>query len=543
MALDVPVYGGRRRSPEAALPEAALEASARLEARMARIEAIVMAAHNPPEAGGLEVEIDFRPPPPAAVAASGYGRPFSTPWDYFSYRALPTETGERLRLEPVWEEEIGQPGYPHSGGYLEIDSNPELAPALARGSGGDQGLFEQLANLSILSGAIEGPIKSVAGLRWYTEQAPMQAWWTAEDRDLAAKHALYIGQVMELWGEEATSDLVEGILRTTVVRGFSLHEITTETRPIRVGGYVEYLPVPLPPAWINPSAVKWWLTDRREKPIGVALDFGHVITVEGYDPGYRLVPWRKLLHVAFRASGSNLEGWSGLRPVWVEANMYKAVRELWMLAIEVNSLGDRVVELGENAGGPFLDTLRTNFRNFVARLVPYLILPAGSTYKWISANQSIPDFSAVLDSLKADIAAGLDNTSDLIGVLHSGGAYALKKETSAEARKNLQYVVRRLVGQPVSSQVFKTCLELAFPNDPRHFAPLFRPEDVEQRDVSAWIATVGAAEASRLLRGRGEIAKEVRARLGLPRDLEASEYYAGERTGETSAGEEAESRP
>lgn len=517
---------------KATLHQAQLEA--RFQATLAQIEADLKLANSGPDrevkrqavaldASARACALQGRA---AGVAASSHYRPrevADTVSNAWMRDATWVTSPDGLKLEVDWESRQTQPGLPWSSGEYQGESLPELAPYMARGSGSDLGVYADLYNLGVVTDAIEGPVRAIAGLRMQVEPHPEEDWMGPEEKTLIRKHYEFGAQAVHYWGEENTSSLVEGMLRTPLKFGHGLWEIELNNMPMRVLGQRRVLPTPVCPHWISPSATEWWIT-QHEKPVAVAFDFTQSVDLSGQVGGRPVLPWEKLMWVGHRADGSNLEGIALVRPVYREALMYRALRQLQVLAAEVSALGDRVVTLGDKTGGAAVATLSRHLSMFVARVAPYLILPSGCTYQWISPQNSIPDFGPLLDQLRQDMGYGLSNSSSMVGILHSAGSYAMKESASNEDRKSLQWIYRRLVAQPLSSQLMTRALRQAFPEDDRVFPPVFRPEDTSQRDPSVWASSMATLEGAGLLRLRGAVGQEARQKMGLPADLPEDEY-------------------
>lgn len=420
----------------------------------------------------------------------------------------------------VFSEKLTQTGNPWSFGRIEVERNSELYPYRARGRARSLGILGDLANLPLVTNAIESPIKSLAGLRFKVEVQPSEPWFSEEDKKTAIKHYQYIAQVIHKWGDEGTANFVETMLREVPTYGFSLFELVSSVGSFRIDGAEVELEFPLVPSYIAPNSVEWWITEQ-EQIKAVLFQFYQSVDFSGGLGGFVTVPYEKLMHVTFRtANNGNPEGKAIHRPVFQECLMYRAFRQLQALAAELNALGDRVVILGEKTSEAGAAKVRAHLRSFVARMAPYLVLPSGCSYEWKSPNNSVPDFSNILESLRKDISLALDNSSELLGI-NGEGSYSLAAERSEEGRKTLQWIWRQLVARPIQAQVFKPFLKIAFPNDKNIFAPIFTIEDAQAQNVAAWLASVVQAQNANLLFDKTEIGKEVRQKLGLPVELSA----------------------
>lgn len=460
----------------------------------------------------LAVSPDREPGHALALAPQG--------WAWGGYVERKPAEGQVL-LGPAWDQRVAQDGLPWSAGLPATETNPELMPYLARGLTSQPSVWGDLAKTPAAAQALEGPVKSLGALRVQVDAAASEPWHGTLEAQLVAKHHAYCAQLLAQWGARATSQLVEDLLRTPATYGFGLWELVFTSRWFNLDGQRQLLPALTPPCWIAPSSVRWWVTERGQ-PRGVLLD-SSAQADQGSVGGLLGLPWAKVLWVGFRASGSNLEGESLMRPVFRELQMYRTVRQLQVLALEINALGDKVVTLGEKTSGAVLDALKSHFRSFVARLVPYLLLPPGCTYEWISGDSAVPDFGPVLDQLRKDLAAALDTTSELLGVNSPGGSYALKVEADAGQRQGYLWLWRRCVSQPMA-EVFQRALELAFPDDGVWFPGTLRPEDTKAKDSGAWATTAATLETAGLLRARGVVGREARQKVGLPPDLPDDEY-------------------
>lgn len=443
-------------------------------------------------------------------------------WTWGGFTEYAKGEGQKV-LAPDWDQRMTQDGLPWAAGLPATETNPELAPYLARGLTSQPSVWADLAKTPAASQALEGPVKALGALRVQVDAAAAEPWHGTLEAGLVAKHHSHCLQLVAQWGARATSQLIEDLLRTPPLYGFGLWEVAFEQRWFSVNGQRQLLPAVQTPHWIAPSSVRWWVTERGQ-PVGVVLDSS--AQVDGASRlGLLGLPWEKLLWVGFRASGSNLEGESLMRPVFRELQMYRTVRQLQVLALEINALGDKVVTLGDKTSGAVLDALKGHFRSFVARLVPYLILPPGCTYQWISGDSAVPDFGPVLDQLRKDLATALDTTSNLLGVNSPGGSYALKVEADAGQRQGYLWLWRRCVSQPLA-EVFARALQLAFPDDGVWFPGTLRPEDTQARDSGAWATTAATLETAGLLRAKGVVGREARQKVGLPPDLPDDEYLS-----------------
>lgn len=419
-----------------------------------------------------------------------------------------------------YTEQLGQHGVPWGWGTLRFDPNDDLQPYYARGRGGDLGVWHDHLNTPPVEQGIMKPVRALAGLTWRPRPAQLDEYADDADRALARKHWEYCCRCLDRWGPKAVGDLVEQILRNVPAFGFQLWELMGERTTLKVDGAAgEYLAF-TPPVWISHNALEYWLISREEL-VGCIFDFSHSVDADGTTgPVRKPIGREKLMWIGYRADGSNYEGRGALRAHYSQTEMYRAFLELQALAAEINGLGDRVVIGPEKSGQSVRAAITEWMNSFVARTVPWAYLPHGSQYMLTAPNTGQVDFTPVLNFLKAEIAAVHDSTSELVGIIHSAGSFALKKDASAQGQKNYQYVVTRLIAQPVAEELFLPFLRLAFPEDPVHYAPLLLTEDVGATDDVAWVNGVVAAQGGGLLDRQDSIGRAVRSRFGLDEDLE-----------------------
>jgi hypothetical protein len=417
-----------------------------------------------------------------------------------------------------WNQREAQSGYPLLSGLPRHGQTPDADdPWRARGRGVDLGLWADHANTPPVYDSLMEPVQALAGRDWEVKPAVLGPYANDDDKRLRDKHAELISRALERWPTGARRALVEEALFNVPRAGFGLWEIVTERAllPMAGAGPGGTWHLPLPPKWIEPSAVEWWISDL-EKLLGVLFDFSHVTDYFGGMGGRVLVPIEKLLHVRHLGHGANWEGRSALRPAYISTELWRAVMQLQGLAAEVGALGFHVLKQKEKAASVELAALQGEMNSFVARISAYLSLPYGYEHEFTSPGEMVGDLTGLLEYLERQIKATLNHESSLIGMLSAAGSYALAAERGDESRRSYEYVVRRLVSDPVSDQLFRRVLQLNFPGDAIIYAPTLEPRDVTARDTRSWLADVIAARSAGLLEGDTPISLQVLQELGLP---------------------------
>lgn len=430
----------------------------------------------------------------------------------------------RITQNMSMEEELGQPGTPWATGIVQIEQNGELEPWTARGLAHDTGVFADLRNTPIVEQSLMRPVRAIAAMDWRVVPKPLKPW---DDATTAEKHFRLIEAVVERWGQYEITRYVEELLLTVPPEGFCLWEKVWTKDTLNIGYGFKTYRVPEIPSIRLPNSVEYWVTDSKERLQSVIFRYDHVTSFSGeQSPARVMIPRYRLIHIANRQLGSNYEGRSALRACYSQILMLRALQQLQMLASEINGLGDMVVTLPPRMSNTDKQALQQHLANVVARLVPYTILPNGTSFTRTSPNSTLPDFDPQIRALKEDIALALDNTGELIGLMHSAGSFALKETASEEAASSLDYIARVLVSGPLESQLFREILELNFPNDPVYYVPDFVCGNLSERDTGKWIENISTANGKTgVLYNDDPIGRAVRRALDLPEELKDSQEY------------------
>lgn len=418
--------------------------------------------------------------------------------------------------------EYGQPGVPWASGKLDVEKNQELEPWLARGLGNDTGVYYDLINTPIVEQSLSKPVRAIAATDWRVEKHKPSNLYGKRKIE---KHHKLISAVIDRWGQYRIIKAVEEILLNVPVAGFCLWEVTYERVTLNIGQGTRTYWLPKIPKIRLPNTVEYWLTCREDFK-GVIFRYDHVTDYDGTTGVNRVVvPASKLLHIANKQSGSNLEGRSSLRPCYSQILMLRALQQLQMLAIEINGLGDVVVTLPQRISNKDKEALQRHLANVVARLVPYTLIPYGAEYSRTSPNTTTPNLQPVIDAVKSDIALALDNIGDLIGLVTKGGSFAMKETISEDAAKSLDYIVNVLISGPIEEQIFLKTLELNYPEDKLtgYAVPHLVCGNVSERDTGKWVENVVKANGNAaVLYNNDDIGKAVRSALDLPTNLETA---------------------
>jgi hypothetical protein len=384
-------------------------------------------------------------------------------------QVVPTQNGQ-------WEV-IGRPGLPWSLGRLRLESNPDLAPVKARGSGSDAGVYFNLARTSPhVQAALRDFIASLTASPWRIEKPSLKPWHAG---DPAAEAALTrqwrLAQYMwsewtELGHHRDLFRWMADMLTYAYVCGFYLGEHNAVPETLDLGeGSREYLVFGLPELRAPWSISEWYLVD--ELPVGCKqrTSYSRDSPLPGGAPptsdSFHVLPWWKLHHWTLTDSGpSDLEGTSALRPAYVSLKAIQIISQIQGLCVERDGLGTWVAEAVDPNFPPDeaeAERLEQHFETAKAEHLPW-VRSERYRIRIESPNDSVPDYTAIRGIYERDLMLSLDQAHKMIG-LHQHGSFAARESASADARDSYDLPASRL-GKSIES-LFRTALEANFPED------------------------------------------------------------------------------
>lgn len=453
----------------------------------------------------MEVPAIF--PPSALVPHSEY----NLEWEY---------EGETLIVD--FNVAQGITGIPISRGYITLETHPDLAPFKARGIWSDPGVFYKLAHdTPQVTAAMDAPTNAIVSAPYRVEPTELPPWADDEDKAAQARQLEFCQRVFHRWGRNNWRRYCRDVMRTAPISGFYLGEMTADL--VDVDG-VAYL-MPDLPEYRAPWTVREWI-HQTDTLRGVKFNFGGTDSWGTYgvngDP-LVVIPIEKLVHIASGQVGSNWEGVSWLRPVWMHIKFLQSALSLWALANQVNALGTLVSTspVGSPVSSTTADTIEKQANNYVARDVPTIGMPPGHDLKHISPQQQLPDMTPFVIILERMIAMALKNAHSLIA-LQKAGSYAARADASSEARDGWKFIADEFISNPVETQIFERFIRLNFPMDAaagRVYVPELKVDEVQVQDPKEVIDAIAAAQDAGLL-DHPKYGAHIREMVGLPREVD-----------------------
>ena len=437
---------------------------------------------------------------------------------------LPVETefqGSSLRVD--YGVVQGMDGTPTSRGWITLEKNPSIVPLKARGILTDPGVFYTLAqNSPEVSAALDGPTNAVVSAPFRVEAPPLPPWAGPEDELARDRQLEFCQRVFYRWTPNRFKQYLREVFRTAPVQGFYTGEITAE---LVNDGERDWLMPNLPQIRQTWNVWEWIHQEGNLRGIWYRYFGTDSFGVSGVDGETSVkIPIEKLLYIGAGRVGSNWEGVSWLRPVWMHIKMLQKCLQLWALACEVNGLGILVAyspSAGQAIANDYNDIMDEFAGNTAAEDVPYIVLPPGVDLKHISPGQQIPDMTPLIIILERMIAKALKNSHSLIA-LQKAGSFAARSDASSEARDGWKFIAEEFISGPIEEQIFRRFIEINFPEDAeagRIYPPELRVADTSVKDPTAVVETTAKAMESGLL-DHPEFGEHFREILGLPRAKE-----------------------